>query len=228
MLEIIEKSYPINTTAARLAEDITPLWDWYRIETSETSIKFYAHETVYIEIVKEKESNSPYLRVVSNGTTLTETTDTHLTASRYLYVHIAKTNKGVVIQSAIAPTSTTKVPLTNDIIIISNATNHYAGTMTSVISVIKNPSNSTATNTNNTYICSPEINNKEIVYTQCAFFKKNANKIILLPFFSDVSQCTLNDVYLCFTQMTTELYRGECTLSGRKAYMNGWLLIPCE
>lgn len=227
MLEIIEKSYPIEATAQDVAEDITPLWDWYKVETSETSIKFYVHETAYLEIVKE-ESHSPYLQSVSNGFVLVDTVGRNYISSRYLYVHIAKTNFGVVIQSSINPANTISAEKTAGMIIISNATNHYTGVITPVISVLHTVSNQTGTAYNKPYICSPEIIENQIVYTDGILYGLGANKMVLVPFFSDVSQCTLNGVYLCVRRMTTELYRGECMLSGRKAYMNGWIMIPCE
>ena len=227
MLEIIEKSYPIEATAQDVAEDITPLWDWYKVETSETSIKFYVHETAYLEIVKE-ETKSPYLQTISNGFVLVETGTINWASSRYLHVHIAKTNVSVVVQSEICPAGAIAPSTTMNMTIISNATNHYTGIIIPVISVLTNIMNSTSTSNNRPYICSPEIVENAIVYTDGILYGLGANKMVLVPFFSDVSQCTLNGVYLCVRRMTTELYRGECMLSGRKAYMNGWIMIPCE
>lgn len=228
MLEIIEKIYPNTTTAEELDKDIMPLWDWYKVEKSETSIKYYVHETAYLELVKA-EGFAPYFKLSFNGTSQTITNTGGQVKSYSLHLHIAKTNYGVIIQSSCSTSIAFNVPVTITPLIIANATDHYAGKIVPVLACMQSVSANYdgASFQNGCIVCSPDVETG-MNFTEPWYTKYLGNKMVFAPFFDGLSRCTLNDVYYCICRQWSSLYRGECMLSGRQAYMNGWIMIPCE
>lgn len=140
-------------------------------------------------------------------------------------LYVIKTNTATIIQY---DSNNKLTPIDTTAIILSTATNHYTGIKEKVASYFEAPSFIT-NGYNRTCICSKEINNSALTDSS-VFAGISANSAVsaLCPFFSKQSQVTLDDVFLFTSYQPSELYRGDCTINGRRYYVCNLIAVLDE
>lgn len=207
---------------------IKDCWEWTEIKdgTNDTgdivSKQLYVNSETYIELYKDTISFvTLYLyfkgqRVLTLGSS---------NSNNCTNLYVIKTNTASIIQY---DSSNQVTPIETTAIILSTATNHYTGIKEKVASWFKSPS-MTTNNYNRSCICSKEISNSALTDSS-VFAGISANSAVssLCPFFSKQSQTTLDDVFLFTSYQPSELYRGDCTINGRRYYVCNLIAVLDE
>jgi len=231
MAIIISKVYENYTPKENIIADIKDMWSWSKVEedTEKQSVKFHVNDNTYFEVYEPENyaaqyaSGAPTIELKFKDTTI-HTMGGLTNALRYKpFIHIVKTNKATLIQYG--TTQTTEAPLETLTWIISTATNHSTGDKEAVVAYQTTASTLANSDHNCVAVLSDDIPADNIITTRFQGTLKH-NKTILLPLNCDASRYVMDDVYLLYKLQVSELYRGECTLNGRKYYMHNWILTP--
>lgn len=207
---------------------IKDCWEWTDIQDRKDSYgdiiakQLYVNADTYIELYKGS-ATFVKLNLFFKGQNVLSLGSANNDNCTNLYV--IKTNTASIIQY---DSNNKLTPIDTTAIILSTATNHYTGIKEKVASWFKSPS-MTTNNYNRSCICSKEINNSALTDSS-VFAGISANSAVsaLCPFFSPQSQVTLDDVYLFTAYQPSELYRGDCTINGRRYYVCNLIAVLDE
>lgn len=203
-------------------------WEWTETKDRKDSYgdiiakQLYVNADTYIELYKGS-ATFVTLYLYFKGQNVLSLGSANNSNCTNLYV--IKTNTATIIQY---DSNNQVTPIETTAIILSTATNHYTGVKEKVASWFKSPS-MTTNNYNRSCICSKEINNSALTDSS-VFAGISANSAVssLCPFFSKQSQVTLDDVYLFTAYQPSELYRGDCTINGRRYYVCNLIAVLDE
>ena len=222
------KSVMTCRTLDEAFDAIKGCWEWTEVKdgTNDTgdivSKQLYVNADTYIELYKGS-ATFVTLNLYFKGQNVLSLGSANTDNCTNLY--IIKTNTATVIQY---DSSNRVTPIETTAIILSTATNHYTGIKEKVVSYFEAPSFIT-NGYNRTCICSKEINNSALTDSS-VFAGISANSAVssLCPFFSKQSQTTLDDVFLFTSYQPSELYRGDCTINGRRYYVCNLIAVLDE
>jgi hypothetical protein len=227
MAEIKSVVCSMNTPAEEVFEILKDCWEWEGFEKPESG-EIILHVNENTQLVISGGEHPATLSINFKGNTVLTL---GISSSGYSDVfHIVKTNTATLIQVDTHYTANVYqgMPFNKLALILSTATNHYTGIKEKVVSWFRDVS-ITGVNYNYSCICSKEINDttlddKSTFYGALA----NSNVSSLCPFFSKQSQVTLDDVYLFTAYQPSELYRGDCTINGRRYYVCNLIAVLDE
>jgi hypothetical protein len=143
-------------------------------------------------------------------------------------LYVIKTNTATIIQY---DNNNKLTPIETTAIILSTATNHYTGVKEKVVAFFKRPviDASGSAEYNSSCICSKEINKDGLNARQTVENISGGSAVsTLTPFFYALSQTTLDDVFLFTSYQPSELYRGDCTINGRRYYVCNLIAVLDE
>lgn len=208
---------------------IKDCWEWTETKDMKNSSGdilaklLYVNADTYIELDKKGSATFVTLNLYFKGQNVLSLGSSNNDNCTNLYV--IKTNTATIIQY---DSNNKLTPIETTAIILSTATNHYTGIKEKVASYFKSPS-MTTNSYNRSCICSKEINNSALTDSS-VFAGISANSAVssLCPFFSKQSQVTLDDVFLFTSYQPSELYRGDCTINGRRYYVCNLIAVLDE
>lgn len=224
MAIVREVAYPEGITPSTVLETIEDMYEWEKIETTDEGVKLWVNDRTYLLIMQG--TYSVGLKLYFNGNLVgTKMGDSTTIGNNYNSIYVVKTNVATTIQFTSSSNSKTTPSESSAAFIFSNGTNRQTGEIEKVASAIGGVS---FANPKSTFICS-----KENMASDCSFdsgvsSKSGSALTTLTPFASIRSRVTLNDVYLVSLAQVTSMYRGECTLNGRKYFMIGLIMILDE
>jgi len=224
MAIVREVAYPAGTTPSTILATIEDMYEWEKIETTDEGIKLWVNDRTYLLIMQG--TYSVGLELYFNGNLVgTKMGDHNTSGNKYNSIYVVKTNVATTIQFTSSSDSKNTPSESSAAFIFSNGTNRQTGEIEKLASAIASVAFGGAVYT---FICS-----KENVAANCSLddgpsTRKGALLTTLTPFASMRSRVTLNDVYLVSLAQVTSMYRGECTLNGRKYFMVGLIMILDE
>jgi hypothetical protein len=225
------KSVMTCRTLDEAFDAIKGCWEWTEVKdgTNDTgdivSKQLYVNADTYIELYK----GSAYfvkLNLFFKGQNVLSLGSANTNNCTNLYV--IKTNTATIIQYA---SNNKLTPIDTTAIILSTATNHYTGVKEKVVAFFKRPviDASGSAEYNSSCICSKEINKDGLNARQTVENISGGSAVsTLTPFFYTLSQTTLDDVFLFTSYQPSELYRGDCTINGRRYYVCNLIAVLDE
>jgi hypothetical protein len=201
---------------------IKDCWEWTDIQDRKDSYSnivgkhLYVNDDTYIELY-EGSATFVTLNLYFKSQNVLSLGSANTNNCTNLYV--IKTNTATIIQYA---SNNKLTPIDTTAIILSTATNHYTGVKEKVVAFFKRPviDASGSAEYNSSCICSKEINKDGLNARQTVENISGGSAVsTLTPFFYTLSQTTLDDVFLFTSYQPSELYRGDCTINGRRYYV---------
>lgn len=221
-----------NVKFARYSGDVPPtdvlevvqdMYDWEKIEEDGLSYKLWVNDTTYLLIENGNYNTSAKLSLIFNGVQV----GSKYGGAHYGLMHIVKTNSATVIQFTYTNSdSATSVGITNGAFIFSNGINRVTGETEKLASYINSMTLSSGTTAN--YVCSKDVITSTIELSTIGVIYPSHALTTMTPFTAKESRVALTDVYLCRYIQPSAVYRGACTLNGRKYYMIGLIMLLDE
>ncbi len=194
-------------------------WDWIKAEPTNAGGTLWINDKSYISVWEGSYNN--YLEFAVGEYELFKGN-----SNTNYGLYIVKTNSATLIQLQ----KGNAVPgIANDMIILSSATNHYTGIKENVMSLFQSPKLNDSTDTTIfSYIGSKDVTSNDVAEKTLGFIKGNAKITATTPFFYGKSQTTLDDVHLITSYQPSALYRGDCTINGRRYYVCNLIAVLDE
>lgn len=212
-----------NEEVKAMGQALAEMWDWDSVTIEE--IDGYACCT--LQVGNESDGNTSRIVIGHSNRYYTEVEVYVPQSDNYIYIKSAeeknltvqaiRTESALLLQfgtgSAIPAIETTTI-------IISYATNHYTGIKEPVLSIFENPAiDTTGDDTLKTFIASQDVIQGKTSQKSIGYVNSNSAISALTPFFYRDSRCTLDDVFLFTAYQPPYLYRGDCTINGRRYYV---------
>lgn len=201
--------------------DLQSAYDWKNVEISEdgSSAVFYVTEAISIKL--SLTSSTIKFQIVKNGSVVTDQS-----TNGYFLTKTVKTNKTFCFtfttssgSASISPTGTTLYH-----IVIGTAINQLTGAEETGLAFIVN---STGSNPISGYIISSDNLTEPISATVFPCYNSNFNAKItsMQNFFYKNSECIMKDVYVILASQLSSFVFSDCTLNGKKYYMDSGILL---
>lgn len=217
MAQITTKNYA-NSDFSELISDLQSAYSWKSVQVSEDSSTTTFFVTDDISIQCENNATVKKIRVCKNGTAVTETG-----ATGYFNTKIVKTSKAFCFSyyassslSDIAPTSS------NTHLIIGTAINQFTKMEETALANL-----STSSGGASGYILSSDNLTEVIALNSLPFPSYNLGSKVtsMQNIFYKNSECIMKDAYVLTSLQFSALSFSDCTLNGKKYYMNGAILL---
>lgn len=208
---------------SEFVSDLQSAYDWKNVEIAEdgSSANFYLYETVSIKLLLV---NTTIKLQIIKGSSIISAVETNGT-NGYFMTKTVKTNKVFCFTFMASSGSINLVPTTNlSHIVIGTAVNQLTGAEETGLAFIGNGTGSTPING---YIISSD-NLTELIQIN-TFPSTNANfnsKVTSIQnFFYKNSECVMKDVYVILASQLSSFVFSDCTLNGKKYYMDSGILL---
>lgn len=217
MAQITTKNYA-NSDFLELISDLQSAYSWKSVQTSEDSSITTFFVTDNISIQCKTEGTVKKIRICKNGTVVAETS-----SNGYFSTRTIKTSKVFCFSyyvsnslSDITPTSS------NTHLIIGTAINQFTKVEETALANL-----STSSNGASGYILSSDNLTGVISYNSLPFSSYNLSSKVtsIQNIFYKNSECIMKDVYILTSSQLTTLSFNDCTLNGKKYYMQGAILL---
>ena len=217
MAQITTKNYA-NSDFSELISDLQSAYSWKSVQTSEggSTTTFFVTDNISIQC--EIGGTVKKIKVCKNGTVVTETGttgyfNTKIVKSSKVFCFSYYTNNSA---SDIAPNTS------NTHLIIGTAVNQLTNTEETALANI-----STTSSGASGYILSSDNLTGVVSYNALPFLSINlSSKVTTMQnIFYKNSECIMKDVYILTSSQLAALSFNDCTLNGKKYYMQGAILL---
>ena len=218
MAQTYTKNYNSNVFSDFIS-DLQSAYDWKNVEIAEDGsyAKFYVNET--IRIVLWLTNSVIQFQIVDNDSVVTEQS-----TSGYFITKTVKTNKAFCF-TFMTSNSSTNISPTGYLnhIIIGTAVNQLTGTEETALAYV----NQYGTSSISGYILSSDNLTEPVSTTNITSVSNNlgAKVTSMQNIFGKHSECIMKDVYILTSLQFTSFSFNDCTLNGKKYYMNGAILL---
>ena len=205
---------------SEFVSDLQSAYDWKNVEIAEDGLSavFSVTETICIKLLTT--STIIKLQIIKNGTVVTEQS-----SNGYFLTKTVKTNKVFCFTFMTSSSSTNLLPTTNlSHIVIGTAVNQLTGAEEKGLAFIGNSTGSTPING---YIISSD-NLTELIQTNTfpsTIANFNSKVTSIQNFFYKNSECIMKDVYVILASQLSSFVFSDCTLNGKKYYMDSGILL---
>ena len=206
---------------SEFVSDLQTAYDWKNVEIAEDGsyAKFYVNET--IRIVLWLTNSVIKFQIVNNGSVVSEQS-----SNGYFLTKTVKTNKTFCFTFITSATSTSISPAGTTLyhIVIGTAINQLTGAEETGLAFIIN---STGSNPISGYIISSDNLTESISANTFPCYNGNFNSKItsIQNFFYKNSECIMKDVYVILASQLSSFVFSDCTLNGKKYYMDSGILL---
>ena len=217
MAQITTKNYA-NSDFSELISDLQSAYSWKSVQTSEDSSTTTFFVTDNISIQCEIGGTVKKIKVCKNGTMVTETGTTG-----YFNTKIVKSSKAFCFSYYVSNSLSDITPVSsNTHLIIGTAINQFTKVEETALANL-----STTSNGASGYILSSDNLTGVISYNSLPFSSYNLSSKVtnIQNIFYKNSECIMKDVYMLTSSQLTTLSFNDCTLNGKKYYMNGAILL---
>lgn len=205
-----------NEEVKAMGQDLAEMWDWDSVTIEE--IDGYAYCTLQVGNSRIEIYRNRYYTIAEIYVPQSD----NYVFSKYaeglnLLIRATRTESALLLQFG----SGSIEPYINaTTIIISYATNHHTGIKEPVLSIFENPAiDTTGDDTLKTFIASQDVIQGKTSQKSIGYVNSNSAISALTPFFYRDSRCTLDGVFLFTAYQPPYLYRGDCTINGRRYYV---------
>jgi len=207
-----------NEEVKAMGQALAEMWDWHAVAIEE--IDGYASCTLQVgnSRIEIKHSNKYY----TNAEIYVPQSDNYIFSKNVyemnLLIRATRTESALLLQFG----SGSIEPYINaTTVIISYATNHFTGIKEPVLSIFENPAIDTTGDDTvlKTFIASQDVIQGKTSQKSIGYVNSNSAVSVLTPFFYRDSRCTLDDVYIFTAYQPPYLYRGDCTINGKRYYV---------
>ena len=217
MAQITTKNYA-NSDFSELISDLQSAYSWKSVQTSEDSSTTTFFATDDISIRCEIGGTVKKIKVCKNGTVVTETGTTG-----YFKTKTVKTSKVFCFSYYTNNSASDIAPNTsNTHLIIGTAVNQLTNAEETALANI-----STTSSGASGYILSSDNLTGVVSYNGLPFLSVNINSKVttMQNIFYKNSECIMKDVYILTSLQFSALSFSDCTLNGKKYYMQGAILL---
>lgn len=217
MAQITTKNYA-NSDFSELISDLQSAYSWKSVQTSEDSSTTTFFVTDNISIQCEIGGTVKKIKVCKNGTVVTETGTTG-----YFNTKIVKSSKAFCFSYYVSNSLSDITPVSsNTHLIIGTAINQFTKVEETALANL-----STSSNGASGYILSSDNLTGVISYNSLPFSSYNLSSKVtsIQNIFYKNSECIMKDVYILTSSQLTTLSFNDCTLNGKKYYMQGAILL---
>ena len=217
MAQITTKNYA-NSDFSELISDLQSAYSWKSVQTSEDSSTTTFFVTDNISIQCEIGGTVKKIKVCKNGTVVTETGTTG-----YFNTKIVKSSKAFCFSYYVSNSLSDITPASsNTHLIIGTAINQFTKVEETALANL-----STSSNGASGYILSSDNLTGVISYNSLPFSSYNLSSKVtsIQNIFYKNSECIMKDVYILTSSQLTTLSFNDCTLNGKKYYMQGAILL---
>lgn len=222
MAQTTTKNYNHSVFSEFIA-DLQSAYDWKKVEISEdgSSANFYLYETVSVKLLLV--NTTIKLQIIKGSSVISafETSGTN----GYFMTKTVKTNKVFCFTFMASSSSTNLSPTTNlNHIVIGTAINQLTGAEETGLAFIVN---STGYNPISGYIISSDNLTEPISANTFPCYNSNFNSKItsMQNFFYKNSECIMKDVYVILASQLSSFVFSDCTLNGKKYYMDSGIVL---
>lgn len=218
MAQTYTKNYGYKEMSA-VGDDLKKEYDWKKVEISEdsTSTKLFFTDDIAIEVATT--SSYGYVRLIKQGVNIAELRMT----SGYLFTKIVKTaNVFCFTYSSGSYSGNISPTAALYHIIIAPATNQVTKEKETAIAYI-----ATTMNGISGYIISSDNVSENIIVSVYPWNNANLGTKVtsIQNFFYKYSECIMKDIYILLASQLSSLSFTDCTLNGKKFYMNSTILL---
>lgn len=217
MAQITTKNYA-NSDFSELISDLQSAYSWKSVQTSEDSSTTTFFVTDNISIQCEIGGTVKKIKVCKNGTVVTETG-----TNGYFNTKTVKTSKVFCFSYYTNNSASDIAPNTsNTHLIIGTAVNQLTNAEETALANI-----STTSSGASGYILSSDNLTGVVSYNGLPFLSVNINSKVttMQNIFYKNSECIMKDVYILTSLQFSALSFSDCTLNGKKYYMQGAILL---
>lgn len=206
---------------SEFVSDLQTAYDWKNVEIAEDGLSavFSVTETICIKLLTT--STTIKLQIIKNGTVVSEQS-----SNGYFLTKTVKTNKTFCFTFITSATSTSISPAGTTLyhIVIGTAINQLTGAEETGLAFIIN---STGSNPISGYIISSDNLTESISANTFPCYNGNFNSKItsIQNFFYKNSECIMKDVYVILASQLSSFVFSDCTLNGKKYYMDSGILL---
>lgn len=209
-----------HSVFSEFVSDLQSAYDWKKVEISEdgSSANFYVYETVSVKLLL---ANTTIKLQIIKGSSAISTFETN----GYFMTKTVKTNKVFCFTFTASSSSMNLSPTTNlNHIVIGTAVNQLTGAEETGLAFIGNGTGSTPING---YIISSDNLTEPISINAFPCLNSNfGSKITSMQnFFYKNSECIMKDVYVILASQLSSFVFSDCTLNGKKYYMDSGILL---
>ena len=217
MAQTYTKNYNADTFS-ELVSDLQTTYAWYNVTVSDDGLtaEFFINENVAVQILLSGKVLD--FKIMKSGTVITRQ------SANYFLTSIVKTSK--VFCFTITPSNNTGNILPTGYlynIIIGTAVNQLTKVGETALAYAYQYGTSNITG----YIISSDNITEPITANQYPWIGTNfGTKITVIQnFFYKYSECIMKDIYILLASQLSSLSFNDCTLNGKKYYMNGAILL---
>lgn len=217
MAQITTKNYA-NSEFSDLISDLQSAYNWKSVQTSEDSSTTTFCVTDDISIQCEIGGTVKKIKVCKNGTVVTETGTTG-----YFNTKIVKSSKAFCFSYYVGNSLSDITPVSsNTHLIIGTAINQFTKVEETALANL-----STTSNVASGYILSSDNLTGVISYNSLPFSSYNLGSKVtsIQNIFYKNSECIMKDIYILLASQLSSLSFNDCSLNGKKYYMNGAILL---
>lgn len=206
---------------SEFVSDLQTAYDWKNVEISEdgSSAVFYVTEAISIKL--SLTNTTIKFQIVKNGSVVTEQS-----ANGYFITKTVKTNKAFCFTFTTSSGSSTISPAGTNLyhIVIGTAVNQLTGAEETGLAFIVN---STGSNLISGYILSSDNLTEPISINGFPCLNSNFNSKVtsIQNFFYKNSECIMKDVYVILASQLSSFVFSDCTLNGKKYYMDSGIVL---
>lgn len=217
MAQTYTKNYNYSVFS-ELVSDIQSAYNWYNVEISEdgSSAVFYVTENISVQL--SLINTSLQFQIIKNGSSITKQ------SANWFLTKTVKTNKAFCF-TIVANNISENISPTGYLhhIIIGTAVNQLTGTEETALAYVYQYSSSSISG----YILSSDNLTETVGTTNITVVSSNfgAKVTSMQNIFGKRSECIMKDVYILTSLQFTSFSFNDCTLNGKKYYMNGAILL---
>lgn len=217
MAQITTKNYA-NNEFSELISDLQSAYSWKSVQTSEDSSTTTFFVTDNISIQCEIGGTVKKIKVCKNGTVVTETGTTG-----YFNTKTVKTSKAFCFSYCTNNSASDIAPNTsNTHLIVGTAVNQLTNAEETALANISTNSSGASG-----YILSFDNLTGVVSYNALPFLSSNLNSKVttMQNIFYKNSECIMKDAYILTSSQLAALSFNDCSLNGKKYYMQGAILL---
>lgn len=217
MAQITTKNYA-SGDFSELISDLQSAYSWKNVQTSEDGSTTTFFVTDNISIQCENNGTVKKIKVCKNGAVVTETG-----TAGYFNTKIVKSSKAFCFSYCTNTTASDIAPNSNNThLIIGTAVNQLTSTEETALANITTGSSSASG-----YILSFDNLTRVVSYNNLPFLSINLNSKVttMQNIFYKNSECIMKDAYILTSSQLAALSFNDCSLNGKKYYMQGAILL---
>ena len=217
MAQTYTKNYNADTFS-ELVSDLQSAYEWHDVQIAEdgSSAVFYVTENISVQL--SLTNTTLQFQIIKNGSSITTQ------SAKWFLTKTVKTNKAfcfTIVTNNISENISPTGYLNH--IIIGTAVNQLTGTEETALAYVNQYSTSNISG----YILSSDNLTETVSTTNISTVSNNlgAKVTSMQNIFGKHSECIMKDVYILTSLQFTSFSFNDCTLNGKKYYMNSAILL---